>query len=680
LPPLPALRGPARAILLLVRPRRLFLHWFFDETLREAMTRRQGPAEIRLEASADGVSFREVARHEFDPAAPGWYLPNDRVDTQVRARIGLRDGAGFRELLVSNALRVPRESPGTAEPAAAGRPVPAARPRATSPGGRPDWHGATSGPAPAAETGGAAVGLLGLVLHAHLPFVRHPEREYFLEEHWLFEAITETYLPLLDAFDSLLRDGVPARVTMSLTPTLMAMLRDPVLVGKYARHLDRMCDLARREVERTRRDPDFGPVTGFYRDRLEWLRFLFVKRYASDLVGQFARLEREGILEIIACAATHGFLPHLAPAPGAVRAQIAVGVAEHRRQIGRAPRGIWLPECAYYEGLDENLARAGVEYFFVDSHAVRNATGAPRLGLHAPLVTPAGVAAFARDEESSVQVWSSEMGYPGDPSYRDFYRDIGFDLEADLIAPYLDPAGVRGMTGFKYHRITGRTDHKEPYRRAGALRAVLRHARDFVSNRQAQIIHLRTGMDRPPMVVAMYDAELFGHWWFEGPEWLEAVLRALPAAGIRATSPGLYLDGQPPGQIAEPSASSWGEGGYYDVWLNPANDWIQAPLHDAGRRMAALAARPGAPGPLERRALQQAGRELLLAQASDWPFILRNQTTVSYARRRIHEHLDRFDRLARQIEEGRPDEPYLARVEALDNPFPDLDPGVWRSA
>jgi 1,4-alpha-glucan branching enzyme len=690
---------------MLVNPRLLFLYWVLDEGLRARLREVSGPAEAIVEISADGRSFREAARHRFDFSAPSWYLHNDTVDCLQRLRLGIRSGDRFEELLRSEPLRIPRTAAGDA-PEVWMRPAELRRspagtapltPRragaeatqaaggwaggATSPGGAPHFTSGRRGALtdrPALE--GGAPGDLCLVLHSHLPFVRHPERDFFLEENWLFEAITETYLPLLDMFDHLQADGVPGRVTVSLTPTLMAMLRDRVLIDKYERHLARTSELARREVERTRRDPDFGPVAGFYRDRLERLRWLLADCYGHDPVGRFVELERDGRIEIITCAATHGLLPHLRANPGSVRAQIAAGVAEHVRQAGRPPRGIWLPECAYFEGLDALLAEHGLEYFFVDARALHHASSRPRFGVHAPILCPSGVAAFGRDEECSEQVWSAERGYPGDPAYRDFYRDIGYDLPREYVAPFLDPSGERGMTGLKYHRITGRHDHKEPYGRVAALRAVERHADEFVRNRALQARRLAAGLDRRPLLVAMYDAELFGHWWFEGPEWIEAVLRRLPEAGLRAVSPGEVLAAQPRLQVTEPAGTSWGAGGYYEVWLCGPTDWIYPPLHDAGRRMADLAARQDRPAPLQKRALTQLGRELLLAQSSDWPFILKNRTAEEYARRRLHEHLDRFAALARQVEEGAIDEGALAALEARDNLFPDLDPGLWRSA
>jgi len=676
-------------VLLLVHPRRLFLYWVKDDTLEQTIASASGPARLHLEASIAGEPFAEMDQSEFDFRAPGWYLAPHRSDCRVRVRLGLMEGETFRSLLVSNEVRVPREKSGEAEETWQDvrdlRKNRASGSRASSPAGNEPWAATVRQAASPARTSTVAprhpvLGYLAMVLHAHLPFVRHPEREYFLEEHWLFEAMTETYLPLLDLLGHLSHDRVPARLTMSLTPTLMAMLRDPVLTEKYARHLDRMCELARREVARTRSEAEFASTAGFYQDRLQRFRTMFHEEYRKDLVSQFARLEEEGVLEIIGCAATHGMLPALAINPEAVRAQVLLGVSEHRRQIGRAPRGFWLPECAYFEGLGEILAEAGIEYFFVDAHAFRAASGRPRLDLHAPILCPSGVAAFSRDQETTVQVWSSKEGYPGDPEYRDFYRDIGFDLPWATVGEFLDPAGTRSMTGFKYHRITGSTDQKEPYRREAALRQVAEHARDFLDNRRRQMEHLAAGASRPPLITSMYDAELFGHWWFEGPEWLNAVLQGLGERGLRAVSPGDYLQEFPVSQVSEPSTSSWGEGGYFEVWVNPKNDWVYPPLHDATRRMIDLVARFGSAGGLAARALAQAGRELLLAQASDWPFILKNETAVGYARARLAQHLDRFRRLEESLSTGRIDAADLAVLEAQDNLFPEIDVGLWRSA
>src|SRR5213080_3921754 len=277
-----------------------------------------------------------------------------------------------------------------------------------------------------------ARGSLALVLHAHLPFVRHPEHEDFLEERWFYEAVTETYVPLLEMLEGLDRDRVPCRLTISLSPTLLGMLADRLLRARYLRHLDRLVELAEKEERRTRGD---------------------------------------GQIDVITCAATHGFLPLLAVNPAAVRAQVEVAAAEYRRFFGRSAEGFWLPECAYEPGLDAELARAGFRYFFVDTHGIAHASPRPVYGVYAPIACDSGVAAFGRDPDSSKQVWSAEEGYPGDFWYRDFYRDIGFDLDYDYVRPYLPPTGQRILTGLKYHRITGKTDMKEAYEVARARAA-----------------------------------------------------------------------------------------------------------------------------------------------------------------------------------------------------------------
>jgi 1,4-alpha-glucan branching enzyme len=527
--------------------------------------------------------------------------------------------------------------------------------------------------------GAHSLGHLALVLHAHLPFVRHPEHDDFLEEDWLYEAITETYIPLLWVLENLAEEGIEFRLTMSLTPPLVAMLNDDLLRRRYAAHLDLLCELAEKEVERTRNSPGFHPTAIMYRDRFLREREDYRDRWKMDLVGAFVRLQQLGKLEIVASAATHGFLPLLRLTPEAVRAQILVGVQDYIKTIGCRPSGMWLPECGYYPGLDEVLKEAGLRYFFVDAHGVHNATGRTRYGVYAPLFCPSGVAAFGRDQESSKQVWSSIEGYPGDFAYREFYRDIGFDLDFDYIRPYIHRDGIRINTGIKYYRITGRTEAKEPYVRQWALDKAATHAANFVYNRQLQVEWLRSWMGRKPIVVAPYDAELFGHWWFEGPEWIDCLIRkiACEQEAIRLTTPPEYLSEYPVNQIEQPSASSWGNEGYNKLWLNGTNDWIYRHLHAAADRMVDLARCFPQPEALARRALNQAARELLLAQASDWAFIMAQNTAVSYAVQRTKDHLIRFNRIYEMLRRRTVDEAWLQGIESADNIFPHLDYSIY---
>lgn len=525
------------------------------------------------------------------------------------------------------------------------------------------------------------LGYTALVLHAHLPFVRHPDRDDYLEERWLFEAISECYLPLLEGLERLEADGVPFRLTLSLSPTLMAMLDDPLLQARYRGHLEASLQLAQREVVHTAG----GPAQNVARFYLHWVESLYqryTQHYGADILTAFHRLAQAGYLELITCAATHGFLPAYQEQPATVRAQIQVAVQVFRARFGHAPRGFWLPECGYFPGLDRYLREVGVQYCFTETHGLTHAQPAPPFGPYAHAWTPDGLAVFARDPESSKQVWSANEGYPGDPAYREFYRDIGFERDPEHLGALAGPNGVRTFSGFKYHRVTGPTEQKGYYDRWAAERTAIRHAHHFVQSRAHQAATLR-GMlpgGPPPLVVAPYDAELFGHWWFEGPFFLEQVARAaLHQQTVRFITPGDYLQMFSPGQgTAEPAYSSWGYQGYADYWVDGANHWLYRHLHGAGRQLTRLANRHQMADDETRRTLNQAARELLLAQASDWGFIMKTGSAYQYAHRRVHAHLGRFGRLVGAVERGEPLDPqWLRQVELADNIFPQIDYRVF---
>ena len=519
-------------------------------------------------------------------------------------------------------------------------------------------------------------GHLCLVLHAHLPFVRHPEHDDFFEESWLFEAITEVYIPLLEMFDRLERDRVQFRLTMSVTPTLAAMLADPLLQSRYIRHIDNLIALSSKEVTRTRWQDEFRPLAQMYHSRFVRARETFVEQYDHNLLRGLRRFLESGQLEIITCGATHGFLPLMAVNRNAVRAQIELAVQEHQRHFGRRPQGIWLPECGYREGIDELLHESGIRYFFTDTHGVLFATPRPQFGNYAPIVCPnSGVVACGRDAESSKQVWSANEGYPGDYNYREFYRDVGFDLDYEYLKPHLHPDGNRVNLGIKYFKITGRTEDKQPYDPRAALDKAAEHAGNFMFNREKQVEYLHDVMGREPLIVAPYDAELFGHWWFEGPDFLEFLFRKMhfDQDTVKATTVPEYLAKYPKNQKCQPTLSSWGYKGYSEVWLEGSNDWIYRHLHEGADRMVELARRLPKPDGLTRRALNQAAREFLLAQSSDWAFIMRTGTLVEYAVRRTKEHMGNFLDLYDQLTNGGVNEAQLRDLEWRNNVFPQID-------
>ncbi len=522
-------------------------------------------------------------------------------------------------------------------------------------------------------------GYLSVVLHAHLPYIRHPEHERFLEEEWFYEAITETYIPLIKMMRALVRDGIDFRMTMSLTPTLLSMMTDDLLQTRYVKHLDRLIQLCEKEMTRTAGDSRFHPLAKMYHTLFWEARNIF-HEYGRNLALAFREFSDLGKLEIITCGATHGFLPLMQVQPESARAQIKVAVSTHERVLGRRPRGIWLPECGYYSGVDEYLKDEGIRFFIVDTHAVLFGVPRPKYGVFAPVYCRSGVAAFARDIESSKSVWSSEEGYPGDALYREFYRDIGFDLDYEYMRPYLNGDGSRINTGIKYYRISG-PGRKEPYSPKAASEKAAEHAANFVFNRCKQVEHLQGIMGQAPIIVSPYDAELFGHWWFEGPQWLEFLFRKIHSDGdvFKSITPIEFLQINPRNQVLTPSFSSWGHKGYSEVWLNTSNDWIYRHLHKAGERMIESAkANPSAEG-AQKRALNQMARELLLAQSSDWAFIMKTGTHTKYAETRTKTHLNQFEKLWKDVCNNSIDMPNLERIESIDNIFPEIDYRVYSS-
>ncbi|MCX7710763.1 MAG: DUF1957 domain-containing protein [Clostridia bacterium] len=518
-------------------------------------------------------------------------------------------------------------------------------------------------------------GYVAFVLHAHLPYVRHPEQDNYLEERWLFEAISETYIPLIASFNLLLKENIDFRVTMSLTPPLLSMLTDPLLQERYIRYLEKLIELSDKEIERTKYQPEFHSLAVMYRNKYSQDLSTFRDQYSCNLVTAFKEIQETGKLEIIACAATHGYLPLMEVCPQSIRAQISVGVKSYERYLGCKPRGIWLPECGYIPAVEEALKEYGIEYIITESHGILYANPRPVFGTYLPIVSPNGIVAFGRDIESSRQVWSASEGYPGDFDYREFYRDIGFDLDYNYMKEYISSDGKPIHTGIKYYRISGKTDDKQPYNPDWAKSKAEIHAGNFMFNRENQIQYLHDKLGKPPIIVCPYDAELFGHWWYEGPYWLYSLFKKIhyDQQVFKLITLSEFIDAYPVMQVSTPCSSSWGHKGYNEVWLNPTNDWIYKHLHKSSERMVELANENTEAEGLTRDALNQAARELLLAQSSDWAFIIRSGTMVQYAEKRTKDHIGRFTRLYHDIKEKSIDEGWLRDIEYKDNIFPELD-------
>lgn len=533
-------------------------------------------------------------------------------------------------------------------------------------------------------------GYLCIVLNAHLPYVRHPEHDYFLEENWFYEAMTETYIPLLDLFDRLNNDGIDFRITLSISPSLLEMFNDDLLRARYKRYIDQLINLTDHEEDRLNGNIHFEPVIRMYRKRLRRIKYLYEDIYKEDLVAVFRALIDTHRIEIITSAATHAFLPNLSIRPHAVKVQIKLGAEQYHKNFGRRPEGMWLPECGFAPGFDHYLKESGIKLFFLDTHGIVYGKPLPQFSVYTPIACPSGIAAFGRDVKSSKQVWSSLEGYPGDPYYRDFYRDVGFDMDLEYLKSHLHDGMIRTYTGLKYYRVTGNTDSKKPYILYKAQKKVEEHAFDFLGKKDLQIkflseIFKARNASVKPIVTATYDAELFGHWWFEGIDWLEYVLRKIyiDQKSFTTITPSEYLGLKGCSvaslPVCQPSLSSWGDKGYNEVWLNTSNDYVYRHLIKTTERMIDLADTFSEARGILKRALNQAVREVLLSQQSDWTFLMNSGTATEYAKKRFQEHVNIFNRLYNSIIRKRIPEKWLYEIESKDRIFPDIDYRIYRS-
>ena len=520
-------------------------------------------------------------------------------------------------------------------------------------------------------------GYLCMVLHTHLPYVNHPENDNFIEEKWLYEAISEVYIPLIKYFSSLVEENVKFRITMSLTPTLLEMLVNEVQQEKYIRYLEKQIELSSKEVERTTYNPDENNVARYYFDRYSNDLYLFRDVYNRDLISQFKRLQDSGVIEIITCCATHGFLPMLVPNEKCVENQIKYGVLTYKKYFGKMPRGIWLAECGYVPEVEKYLKKYGIEYFLTEMHGVIYARPVPVYGMFVPIVSPNGIAVFGRNVPSTMQVWSNMSGYPGDSNYREFSRDIGYDLDYDYIRPYITYDGVRIPTGIKYYSVSGKQNEKWIYNLQRAKETAETHSFDYMQKLIAQVESVKENMKgKKPIIVSMQDAELYGHWWYEGPYWLYILIKKLyyDQNKIGFMTPSDYIDKYPEMQECKPNISSWGAGGTNLQWAKCWPQDIYVHLEMVTERMFELADEfYDEKDSLKIRVLNQCARELLLLQNSDWYFNLTVHRVEDYSRRRIKGHIDDFNNLYEQIKQNNINQEFFFFFEYKDAIFKDID-------
>ena len=516
-----------------------------------------------------------------------------------------------------------------------------------------------------------------VMLHSHLPYVLNHGR-WPHGSDWICEAAIDTYLPLLEKLRALDMLNIAAPVTIGFTPILATQLEHPAFVQELEAYFDQrlgFCDEAPASLESTG-DGHLLPLVEFWRSRLVRLRLLF-HEVERDIPREFRRLQDAGRLEVTSSAATHGFLP-LLKRDESIRLQLALGAAEHRRIFGRPAEGCWLPECAYRPagtwepfgqpagdrtGIESHVAVAGFRYFFVDSHMARAGSplgmygelfagetvrlaettpGTPIAAVHTPYeayrvtdaTAPRPVAALVRDPRSSMQVWSRHGGYPGAAAYLEFHK-------------------IRWPGGLKLWRVSEPgmdLGQKAPYEPDHARHQATHHATHF-ANLLDEVGKAQSAKGGN-VIVAPFDTELFGHWWFEGPDFLGDLYAQLPRfASLRATTAGSHLDAHAPRSGLRLATGSWGANGDFSMWNGPLVDWTWPIVWEVEDRFWSLAPRALA-DERTHAILAQAARSMLLLQSSDWQFIISTGEVEDYAIRRFNGHAGDCAHLLTALEEA----------------------------
>ena len=518
---------------------------------------------------------------------------------------------------------------------------------------------------------------LSLVLHGHVPFVRHPEIKNPSQELLFFESVSETYIPLLEVFDRLDRDLVPFRIGLSLSPTLCHMLTDEYLVRRYLEYADKQIAFGVQEMERTISDKKLHSLVKRYYERMVEKRDFFISRCEGNILKRFDYYQKKGRLEILATAATCAFLPFYSGYHEAVQAQFEVAISSYKANFGRYPQGFWLPELGWKVELDSWLRFYNFSYTIVDAHALAFANPFAEKGSFYPARTPQGIVVFGRDFFAPEDVAEIIRN----PFYRNNERDQGYELPPERLGPFLGFRGSRTGTGYKYWAAGEDGSGKLPYDPEKALETAKDHARAFLEARRLRLKSASELLPGHAMSLCAFEADAFGRLWYEGPEFLEALFReGTKAEEIQFLTPSEYLCklNSASLQTLVPEFSSWGTNGYAETWLDASNDWMYRHTMMAMDRMAELVERFPDNSGLKERALNQAAREVLLVMTSDWSKMLYKQESADYARSRIEGSLRNFTTIYEALGSNYISTEWLTQIERRNNIFPNINYKVFR--
>lgn len=510
-------------------------------------------------------------------------------------------------------------------------------------------------------------------------------------EESFYECMAETYIPLLNIISELWQEGIAAKLTVGITPILCEQLSDQHLNAGFEKYIKGRIEAARKDEARfsprgETPSPDRLHLARFYLNLFESIYKDYTERWQRDVAGALRKFQELGAIEITTSAATHCFSP-LIETDSSLLCQYKTGVDSYKRHFGRAPKGCWLPECAYRPatgerpGIERWLYDNGLKYFFTESFVIKGGqtvqlrrdfgpygmieyipvADRPETGLdtfEAFYLKDYPVAVMGRHEQSGFQVWSAEHGYPGDGNYREFHKKDD-------------------QSGLHYWKLTStKTDlgNKELYSPEAALARVKDNSDHYVGLLQQALTEQLKKTGEPGLVMVSFDTELFGHWWFEGITFIKEVVRKLKNyTAVNMVTASEYLEASPPKRAIELPESSWGSGGHWQVWLNKDTEFMWPIIHAAEHEMERLAVEhKDDKNTLTGRALQQAARELLLLESSDWPFLVTTGQAKDYAVERFHGHEERFRELVEMIDSGQIDEVKLKAIEDIDTCFPDI--------
>lgn len=488
------------------------------------------------------------------------------------------------------------------------------------------------------------LGYFGLVLHGHIPYVKKSGIWPFGEEI-LFEAMNETYIPILNVLSSLKERGLKTAITINITPILAEQLADEYMKQRFSEYMENLISRAKNDIMRFENHQVRKTIAEFHLRNFEQVLDSFYHNYYRDILGSFKWLQDEGMIELITCAATHGFLP-LFDSDSGIFSQIQLAVDTHKKYFQREPKGIWLPECAYRsqeykdgklrESIDYWLNNSGIEYFFIDSHGILNAELLELkndIGLNTNFgyTLESGLSVFGRNKKTSRQVWDAKIGYPGNEYYREFHKK---DHES----------------GLHYWRITSKEfgkGEKQLYDIEKAEEIVDSHANHFVSLITDELRLFSENFKTNGIIVSPYDFELYGHWWMEGILWLKKIFELIHNHNdIEMTTISDYISKFNDNfSVIKMGESSWGEGGHFQVWNNPEHGWIWPYINGSIKEFEKVLENRPNPNNWEKKILKQIARELLLMEGSDWPFLLYTEQAKEYANQRFHHHHQRLNKL-----------------------------------